>query len=707
MWSKDQPCSLCNINVWLYIMMAVLPLCCPDKGQDKMWTPPFCPKLCTCSLSRYEPPTQGKLMKTINCSEAGLGSVPKNLSNQVEVIMLKGNRIKYLKIRDILNYLKHFDVSSNRISKIDNRLQKLTHLKSLDLHNNSLSYLPNGQFSGLKFLAYLDLSNNVLHSIEKHSFGGLNYLQRLNLEGNKLSFLEREWFLSMPSLRWLYLSRNNLRNIEPNMFETLANLAELRLDHNNIFNIGDDAFHGMNELSTLDLSFNKLSRVPDGTVLSVASLQCLYLDGNPIYRISRGAFKNLNVSLIRARYMPNLNVIEKQAFKNLPQLQILELHDNPMLIYVDSDAFSNVPRLKSLYLHNNRLFAVPRAIRTGLPSLEKIHIYNNNLRCDCNAYWIRQELVKEEQQPNFTSVLYEESVLRCDSPPNLSGRLLKMLPKKAINKTCAPSALPLFGTSYNISVGEELRLECHALGVPDPQIKWRLPNGTMLSGSVKSGRVQVFGNCTLIVRHLRPSDSGTYLCKAMNQNGFDISSTSVMVNNKPIRIIPSSIAGDYVTIMWNGTTYRSMISDYQIHYRVPSSTIQYSTIHLGQFATRYTFTNLKPLTMYEFCIVYVYDTEQYTVDCVNVTTTQPGELPMGITRIDKRIIIGSCAVILLAIALGCVIAVARRFRRHKEYLEPTSHEKSEAMAHIPLDNFYNPPTTPLCSSRTSLISAQD
>ena len=144
-------------------------------------------------------------------------------------------------------------------------------------------------------------------------------------------------------------------------------------------------------------------------------------------------------------------------------------------------------------------------------------------------------------------------------------------------------------------------------------------------------RYEIHSNSTLILKYLYESDTGVYSCQAQSSAGFDLKSTSVTVNNKPVRISAEYVAGNFITISLNGTQNQWFMTGYQIHYKpLGRNSDKFQIIPLDrrirQF--RYTFTNLSPLTTYMFCIVYVFETELYTVHCTNIIkkTTAPREL---------------------------------------------------------------------------------
>lgn len=683
------------------------------KDGDSDWGAGSCPTNCTCKMTNY-PKYRSFFNKTVVC--IGVQFVnnvfPENIPLDVDILDLSQCHLTRLNLILPLKNLRFLDISFNNLRTMDRQIHKLTALRRLIVKNNSLSYLQNGAFSGMMYLDTLDLSNNQLYSIEPHTFGGLNYLKKLHLEGNRLHFLSPQWFVSMPSLGRLFLSNNLIGRLKANVFETLSGLFTMKLNKNRISHIEAGAFNGLTHLRILDLTDNQLQIIPTLELHNLPLLQYLQFDKNPILRIPTHAFHSVNLTMLTMSYMPNLKVIERESFLNLKDLVTLQLHDNSQLVYVDPHTFVNCTRLKNLYLHNNKLRSVSSILKDSLPSLKTLHVYNNELVCDCNAMWMKQENLKEKSNKTYRSVLFGDSMLKCNSPPHRKGILLRDLPLSALNFTCAPVIISLFKSSYNLSIGEELHLECYTMGLPSPQTSWRLPNGTTLrSGHLHRGRYEIHHNSTFILKYLYETDTGTYSCQAQSLSGYDVSSTAVTVNNKPVRISPEFVAGNFITISWNGTRNQWSMTGYEIHYRQLDGSENFQIIpldrRLRQF--RYTFTNLTPQTTYMFCIVYVFETELYTVHCTNITTSDLDLSATGITRINSKMVVGVVTSIFMLLILGCCVFVLRRFGKRKNYLEPLNSKDTESLIDIiPLDSMYQGATTPAaCSSRTSLIQSQD
>ncbi|XP_010578732.1 PREDICTED: matrix-remodeling-associated protein 5 [Haliaeetus leucocephalus] len=80
------------------------------------------------------------------------------------------------------------------------------------------------------------------------------------------------------------------------------------------------------------------------------------------------------------------------------------------------------------------------------------------------------------------------------------------------------------------NVGDPIVLPCNAVGIPEPQLNWILPNSQVLTDLSNSSKGYMLDNGTLLIPKSHVSDSGHYRCVAVNQQGSDQFVVRVTVN---------------------------------------------------------------------------------------------------------------------------------------------------------------------------------
>uniref|UniRef100_UPI00398EA259 matrix-remodeling-associated protein 5 n=1 Tax=Pristiophorus japonicus TaxID=55135 RepID=UPI00398EA259 len=94
--------------------------------------------------------------------------------------------------------------------------------------------------------------------------------------------------------------------------------------------------------------------------------------------------------------------------------------------------------------------------------------------------------------------------------------------------------------NHKVMYGKDLKVDCIASGLPDPEISWGLPDGTMVNSVMQSDdsgtrmrRYVVFDNGTLYFNEVGLKDEGDYTCYAVNQIGKDEMKVNVKVVAEP------------------------------------------------------------------------------------------------------------------------------------------------------------------------------
>ena len=146
-----------------------------------------------------------------------------------------------------------------------------------------------------------------------------------------------------------------------------------------------------------------------------------------------------------------------------------------------SSPLSDLSSLRTLLLHNNQLSLLSGDLLSSLPSLEKVSLHSNPLRCDCLSSWGphigNQSHLK----------LLEPSITLCSFPQHLVGRELQEVVAVAWGGGGADSCLPhisphAFPSTMNVSFGQPITLECWADADPAPQFYWVTPTGDKVGG---------------------------------------------------------------------------------------------------------------------------------------------------------------------------------------------------------------------------------
>ncbi|KAM4795701.1 matrix-remodeling-associated protein 5 [Rhinophrynus dorsalis] len=114
---------------------------------------------------------------------------------------------------------------------------------------------------------------------------------------------------------------------------------------------------------------------------------------------------------------------------------------------------------------------------------------------------------------------------------------------------------------HKVIYGGDLKVDCIATGVPNPDISWSLPDGSMINNvmqsddsGIRTRRYVVFNNGTLFFNEVGMKEEGDYTCYAVNQIGQDEMRVSVkvvaetaIIKNKTFSIVNVPY-GDVVTV---------------------------------------------------------------------------------------------------------------------------------------------------------------
>lgn len=273
--------------------------------------------------------------------------------------------------------LQYLDLSMNKLERLGERtFEGLARIEFMSLDHNQLSELPETLFERSRlqmleniilshnkfetaplkslqrqyfFVSYVDLSHNQIQEIPSGDSIMVN-IKKLDLSYNPINAESVKNILSEPkTVRELNLAGTGIKEILS--LETPF-LQSLNLSDNLLTSIDDTIFERATLLENLNLSSNKLKNLK---VLSkiwpkLPSLQVLDVSNNSFEVIAQGDFDSLEMLReLSIQTLEKCSRIEKNAFKNLPNLSLLKAFDYPILGYMDVQGIlAELPGLESL-----------------------------------------------------------------------------------------------------------------------------------------------------------------------------------------------------------------------------------------------------------------------------------------------------------------------------------------------------------------------
>ncbi|KAH1186116.1 hypothetical protein KIL84_018865 [Mauremys mutica] len=251
----------------------------------------------------------------------------------------------------------------------------------LDLSSNKLETINESVLTGPGYttLVSLDLSYNKIAKISSTTFSRLRYLESLDLSHNSLAVLPDECFPSSP-LGDIDLSNNNLLDITLDVFSSKGQGKPINVDlsNNMISAVTRHNDKNIPNIQSLNLSGNRLKTVPN---LQGIPLRYLNLDGNPLAKIEKGAFVGLKDLIhLSLSSLHGFREISPYSFKELPNLQVLDLSSNPNLKLLGAEVVFGLSSLQELNLSSTSVSFLPKTVLKYLPAIKSITL-GKNVQC--------------------------------------------------------------------------------------------------------------------------------------------------------------------------------------------------------------------------------------------------------------------------------------------------------------------------------------
>ncbi|ELU10575.1 hypothetical protein CAPTEDRAFT_152802 [Capitella teleta] len=613
------------------------------------------------------------IRRTVDCTGHGLRLLPSNLTTGLQMLIFASNRLDEDHIVDLdqLVNMTELDLSSNHLYSLSGFCRPLPQLKHLALMNNQLDYVDNRTFWTMPNLEYLSLSGNKIEIMHANAFSDMRNLHTLDLSSNQIYTLDSKWFRDLVSARRLILSNNNLHTLRDSGFSFLRDLRQLDLSRNQINHVYKGAFLGLPHLEDLSLYSNHLKSVPREALLQLRQISLLDLGQNHMTRILPGDFENSSVAILKLNDMLLLRMIERKAFHNLPALVRLEMSNCHRLQYIDRSSFHALPKLHSLFLHHNNLSTLEGEIALSLPSLSSLSIGDNPFVCDCVANW----LFTKSAGHNIT--LEDAASAACSSPPERKGALFSDPSLLSTNDNCPPRLIGLFDRTYDPVLGDTLRLDCRAVGIPTPQTDWLLPAPYATDGvrvvkaramSPMTDHREVEETGSLVIHYVQGIDHGDYTCLASNTRGRSERKTTIRVKNMRANVIIMHVTSSEVTMTWKSIRYDH---EYQILYRAakPRNTT-YQTIDIKPYMRTYTASELRPSSTYEVCIAVKHKQLSIRINCTSVVTKGDAVSPIGVLSLRRYVIGGVIGLLIVTLCAACAITyLVKKYNQRRKAQE--------------------------------------
>ena len=531
----------------------------------RLATSEACPARCTCGQ------LSDGYSVTVNCSYQQRTFVTTDFPFDTEYVMFQGNNIATFTFPS-LSKLRKLDVHASQLRRIRLSNCYLPVLDTLILSYNSITSLEAGAFQGMQALKYLDLARNMISDLADGVFSGLK-LESLWLTSNRLNIIGSDTFEGSSVVN-LQLSGNSIGSPHEHAFAPLKASLKRFICNNNRqqLKLTSASFRGVN-FTKLSLTYSRLNN--DTSFLEHVNAIRLDLSGNRLPLSSLNLYnytslsnmqylhlRDMSLTAISSELLPNSSVLRmidlrknkitaatRESFKFVTQLRTLLL-DHSLLSRLPEALMETMPHLRYLSVSNNRIHTLEaselkpyadgglvtlnmQSNRVQLleeslsPLLDKIGTFmftGNPLHCNCELLWYRDWLNSEKATRHGLNH-------ECVTP--FRGRIVTM-PNSSF--ACTVPHVAYVTSDLKVNEGDDVILECRAVGDPAPVVEWTSPSGTA-SMSIPPPQDHSL-NKTLAMWDLPSisrSDAGRYSCTATNLKGQTEVSVCVGV------LIPGSI----------------------------------------------------------------------------------------------------------------------------------------------------------------------
>lgn len=244
-----------------------------------------------------------------------------------------------------MDCIQEIDLSDNQLEVLPLRFRKLKKINVSDNLIKDIEFPADLASSSSPFLlAELSIGFNKLNDLPTR-LGELPNLSKINLDGNQLKdTIQLRGYHALESISLRY------QRITTFIIDASAapKLNYLYLGSNQIEHFALKSENTDRHLHLIELSNNQLRSVP---IIDNAMLFDLSLDGNQIETLN---FNDLDTN-IQSLDLSDNQLISIKGRQELPYLSILDLSDNPQLVYFPVQVLQSMPNLTTLDLNSINL----------------------------------------------------------------------------------------------------------------------------------------------------------------------------------------------------------------------------------------------------------------------------------------------------------------------------------------------------------------
>lgn len=170
-----------------------------------------------------------------------------------------------------------------------------------------------------------------------------------------------------------------LSDINTFQIERFTSLEQLNMINNDIEHINQELFNNNSKVNEFFARFNHLNTINRNAFKFLTNLIVLNLDSNFIETIEDNTFVNLTQLTTLDLSYNNLSTINDRTFSGLINLKNLYLYENKITV-IQRNAFHEVKKLKLLFLDSNLLMQIEPKTFVTLRNLEILDLSENRLK---------------------------------------------------------------------------------------------------------------------------------------------------------------------------------------------------------------------------------------------------------------------------------------------------------------------------------------